>query len=80
MFDLTKQYVHFEDNEDGTMTMTARFKDLPEDVPYVTVVMEGNLVDLVAAGASKWTEEEFKDLYNKSTFIPNSPDDEPKVL
>lgn len=70
-FDLTKRYMHVEDNEDGTMTLTVNGFGAPTGYGPVMIVVEGELDTFLHEVSSSVSNEDVEDFRNKSVVIPN---------
>ena len=71
MFDMTKRFMYFEDNNDDTITVTLNLGDmLGPTVENVTVVLEGSLLDLVT-DLMVADRVQFAELERISTVVPN---------
>jgi hypothetical protein len=75
MFDLSKPYIHMEDNGDGTMTQTIYCPELVGE-QVITVVMQNSLVGMMTALLPMIQSEEALDLVNTSMVqVPNFVED-----
>lgn len=78
-FDLSKTFIHMEDNEDGTMTITGHLKEGAlnaglSDEDTLTVVVPSTITEMMRSVTEAFgSEENVMRLYDGSVIIPNEP-------
>lgn len=72
MTDTSKKFIHMEDNEDGSLTITYSCGDLFEGVlSDMTVVVEGTIESFLMATLQSVTPEQIESIGCDATVIPN---------
>lgn len=70
-FDLTKRYVHMQDNDDGTLTITLNKVGVPEENSPTTVVVFGAMDEVISTSMRNMTIEDIEEFNNRTLVIPN---------
>lgn len=65
-----KRFMHMEDNEDGTFTVTMY---MGGDIGEATVIVVGDMEDILIQNALKHTPEDQEEFRSRSMIIPETP-------
>jgi hypothetical protein len=74
-FDLTKQYMHMEDNEDGTITVTMNAPELLGVEEVVVAVVHGSLTETILGMTQNIDPRAYEEARKNTTFVPNNMED-----
>ena len=68
-----QQWIVMEDNEDGTFTMTARFR-YGGDFKQATMIIQGDMMETLITAATE-NPEKMEEFDKITTIVPDSTDD-----